>query len=104
MPISSTIKGVESIKTIHTAKKSTIPNNEGSDFLKLYMMEKERTRLVSEESMILIRLQNIQNRLADIQKNYNEKSGLLQNNDSDSFGNVNGSENNQEFKSMSIDY
>jgi hypothetical protein len=104
MSISSIRKGVESIKSIHTVKKSIIPNNEDSVFLKLYMLEKERTRLVREESTILTRLQNIQNRLADIQNYYNEKSGLLQNNDTDSFGNVNGLEKNQEFKSMSIDY
>ncbi len=102
MPISSTIKGIESVKTIHTVKKTTIPNNEGSDFLKLYMLDKERTRLVNEEAIIFTRLENIQNRLADIQKFYNEKSVLLNTNESDRFGNANGK--NQEFKSMSIDY
>lgn len=101
MPISSTIKGIESVKTIHTVKKTTIPNNEGSDFLKLYMLDKERNRLKSEEAMIITRLQNIQNRLADIQQYYTEKSVLLQNNDTNNMGVTN---KGPEFISMSIDY
>ena len=43
MPISSAIKGLQSIKSMQNVVKSGIPNKEESDFIKLYMYEKERT-------------------------------------------------------------
>jgi len=104
MPISSAIKGIESIKTIHTTKQSVIPNTEGSDFLKLYMLEKERTRLRSEEMLISLRLKTIQMRLNEIQDFYNEKSILLQNHDMAESCQTTSDEEKTDFKTMSIDY
>ena len=67
MPISSAIKGLTSIKSMQNVVKSGIPNKEESDFIKLYMLEKERTRLKSEEIRILLRLEFVQGRLKEIQ-------------------------------------
>ena len=64
MPISSAIKGLQSIKSMQNGVKSGIPNKEESDFIKLYMFEKERTRLKSEEIRVLLRLEFIQHRFA----------------------------------------
>jgi len=72
MPISSSRKGLQSIKSMQDVVKSGIPDKEDSDFITLYMFEKERTRLRSEEINILRRLEIIQNRLKEIQA-YNEK-------------------------------
>ena len=72
MPISTAIKGLQSIKSMQNVVKSGIPNKEDSDFIKLYMFEKERSRLKSEEINILQRLEIIQTRLKEIQ-GYNEK-------------------------------
>ena len=104
MPISSAVKGMGSIKTIHTTKNTTIPNNEGSDFIKMYMLEKEKQRLLSEEKMLSLRQNTIQNRLQEIQLYYHAKSIQLR--DQELSGNeMNSASNeNEAFKTMSIDY
>jgi predicted nuclease with TOPRIM domain len=78
MPISSGLKGLQSIKSMQNVAKSGIPNKEDSEFIKLYMMEKERTRLKSEETKLLQRLEIIQIRLKEIQIYYDEKAGQMQ--------------------------
>ncbi|RTY67633.1 hypothetical protein EKM05_06475 [Flavobacterium sp. GSP27] len=104
MPTSSAVKGIGSIKTMYNTKKSAISNNEGSDFLKMYMLEKERTRLRSEEILISRRLNIIQIRLNEIQEFYNGQSILLQNPDRTESYQTNKDEEKPNFKTMSIDY
>ena len=104
MPISSTVKGIDSIKTMSNIKKSSIANSEGSDFLKMYMLEKERTRLRSEESLISRRLNIIQIRLIEIQEFYNGQSIVLQNLDETENCHSSEDEEKTNFKTMSIDY
>ena len=99
MPISSAIKGLQSIKSMQNVTKSSISNKEESDFIKLYLFEKERTRLKSEEKRILQKLEIIQDRLHEIQQFYNEKAEQMRNPESH--------ESNQEksgWKTMSMDY
>jgi len=104
MPISSAIKGLQSIRSMQNVAKSGIPNKEESDFIKLYMFEKERTRLRSEETRILLRLQIIQERLNEIQKYNDEKAvemhipGPLEPNQKKT------KKEKSDFKTMSIDY
>jgi len=104
MPISSAIKGLQSIKSMQSIVKSGIPNKEDSDFIKLYMFEKERTRLKSEEIRILLRLEFIQNRLKEIQQHYDEKAGQMHTPELAEKDIKKSSEANPEFKTMSIDY
>ncbi len=104
MPISSTVKGIDSIKTMSNIKKSSIAKSEGSDFLKMYMLEKERTRLRSEESLISRRLNIIQIRLIEIQEFYNGQSIVLQNLDETENCHSSEDEEKTNFKTMSIDY
>ncbi len=66
MPISSSLKGIQSIKSVRNSGKSAIPNKEDSDFIKLYVFEKERVRLKIEEIRILQRLDIIRTRLNEI--------------------------------------
>jgi len=99
MPISSAIKGLQSIKSMQNVTKSSISNKDESDFIKLYLFEKERTRLKSEEKRILQKLEIIQDRLREIQQFYNEKSVQMHNPEPQ--------ESNQEkseWKTMSMDY
>jgi hypothetical protein len=99
MPISSAIKGLQSIKSMQNVVKSGIPNKEDSEFIKLYMYEKERTRLKSEEIRILQRLEIIQDRLREIQQFYDQKAEQMHNPELQ--------ESNQEksdWKTMSMDY
>ena len=67
MPIKTTKRGVNHIKTLHTVTKASAKKNDTADFLELYMLEKEKQRLMSEESKILFRLDYVQNRLRIIQ-------------------------------------
>jgi hypothetical protein len=70
--MSKAIKGLQSIRSMQHVNKSGIPNKEESEYIKLYLFEKERNRLKSEEITILLRLEIIQSRLKEIQ-NYKEK-------------------------------
>lgn len=99
MPISSAIKGLQSIKSMQNVSKSGIPNKEESEFIKLYMYEKERTRLKTEEIRILQRLEIIQTRLNEIQKYNEEKAVQMQSSESQETSQL-----KTEWKTMSIDY
>ncbi len=84
--------------------KSGIPNKEDSDFIKLYMLEKERTRLKSEEIRILQRLEIIQNRLKEIQLYYDEKAGEMHLPVTEEKTRKSETEQGKDWKTMSIDY
>ena len=99
MPISSAIKGLQSIKSMQNVTKSSISNKDESDFIKLYLFEKERTRLKSEEKRILQKLEIIQNRLHEIQQFYNEKAELMHNPEPQESNPV-----KTEWKTISMDY
>ena len=99
MPISSAIKGLQSIKSMQNVSKSGIPNKENSEFIKLFMYEKERTRLKTEEINILQRLEIIQTRLAEIQKYNEEKAAQMNNPEAKGTTEV-----KTDWKTMSIDY
>jgi len=104
MPISSAIKGLQSIKSMQNVNKSGIPNKEDSEFIKLYMFEKERNRLRAEEIRIALRLEFIQNRLKEIQSCYDEKAGQMHVSDRKKPKQENLDETKTAFKTMSIDY
>ncbi len=104
MPISSAIKGLQSIKSMQNVVKSGIPNKEESDFIKLYMFEKERTRLKSEEIRILLRLEFIQGRLREIQKYNDEKAGQMHIPEWQELNKKKTAEVKSDFRTMSIDY
>jgi hypothetical protein len=104
MPISSAIKGLQSIKSMQNVVKSGIPNKEESDFIKLYMYEKERTRLKSEEIRILLRLEIIQGRLKEIQEYNEEKAGQMHTSELQESSQKTPVEMKSDFKTISIDY
>ncbi len=104
MPISTAIKGLQSIKSMQSVVKSGIPNKEDSDFIKLYMLEKERTRLKSEEIRIMQRLEIIQGRLKEIQAYYDEKAGEMHAPVSDAKSRKSPKKDKNDWKTMSIDY
>ena len=104
MPISSAIKGLQSIKSMQNVVKSGILNKEESDFIKLYLFEKERSRLKSEEIRILLRLGIIQNRLKEIQEYNDEKAGQMIPTEPTKKSKKSEKDEKKEFKTMSIDY
>ncbi|MEK7719685.1 MAG: hypothetical protein AAB347_08770 [Bacteroidota bacterium] len=104
MPISSAIKGLQSIKSMQNVVKSGIPNKEESDFIKLYMYEKERTRLNSEKIRILQRLEIIQDRLNEIQAYNDVKAGQMHTAEPLDPTQKKAEGIKSDFKTMSIDY
>lgn len=104
MPISTAIKGLQSIKSMQSVVKSGIPNKEDSDFIKLYMLEKERNRLKSEEIRILQRLEIVQGRLSEIQAYYDEKAGEMHTPDPSKKKKKTEKEDPKAWKTMSLDY
>ncbi|MEI7828697.1 MAG: hypothetical protein WCI31_02945 [Prolixibacteraceae bacterium] len=104
MPITSAIKGLQSIRSMQNVSKSGIPNKEESYFIKLYMFEKERTRLKSEEIRILLRLEFIQGRLKEIQNYNDEKARDMKSAEQQEAVSKKTPEAKSDFKTMSIDY
>jgi len=104
MPNVNPIKGMHNLRTMGTVPQSAIPEKQDSDFIKFYMLEKERTRLRNEQSRIILRLEAINNRLKDIQEFYDEKSILLQNYDMAESCQTTRDDEKTDFKTMSIDY
>ena len=104
MPISTGLKGLQSIKSMQSVVKSGIPNKEDSDFIKLYMLEKERSRIKSEEIRILQRLEIIQGRLKEIQLYYDEKAGEMHIQPLAEKSKKAKKEDKNDWKTMSIDY
>jgi hypothetical protein len=84
--------------------KSGIPNKEDSDFIKLYMFEKERSRLKSEEIKISQRLEIIQHRLKEIQDYYDDKAGDMHSDNKKETAQKKNEEVKPDWKTMSIDY
>ena len=102
MPISSAIKGLQSIKSMQHVNKSGIPNKEDSDYIKMYIFEKERSRLQGEEIRIHQRLEIIHKRLKEINVFANEKLGMNRTLDTKTKNSKKDGEN--EWETMSIDY
>jgi hypothetical protein len=99
MPIPKTIKGLQTIRSMQNVVKSGIPNKEDSDFIKLYMFEKERIRLKNEELKISFRLEFIQNRLKEIQDYNNKKAEQMNTAELQMTDQL-----KTDFKTMSIEY
>ena len=102
------IKGLQSVRTMGTVKSNSNPYK-NTDFLKLYMIEKERARLCKERDRILIRLESIDANLRDIEKFYSEKTehmkvSLGTGRKSSKRNSVNAKEGKTKWKTMSIDY
>ena len=104
MPISSAIKGLQNIRSMQNVVRSGIPNKEESDFIKLYLFEKERTRLKNEEIRILSRIEIIQNRLKEIKAYSDDKAGKMNVTDQDEATDKSKNAEKSDWKTMSIDY
>ena len=103
MPNIPRVKGLQSIKSSQTAVKSGIPNKEDSDYIKMYIFEKERSRLQGEEIRIHQRLEIIHKRLKEINAFANEKLGMNRN-QSDTKTKNSSKDGENEWETMSIDY
>ena len=77
MPKSVTdIRSLRSIKSMHTTGQRSITKSKSSAYLNLYMLRKENERLEKEKLVAEKRIQGIDKRAADIQKEMNELEKL----------------------------
>ena len=60
--------GLREIRSMHTTGQRSIPRVQGSAYLDLYMLRKEKERLEKEESLLEKRKQGIQKRLEEIKQ------------------------------------
>ncbi len=70
MATSQALKGMHNLRTMHTRKKE-----KDSNYLKLYILDKERTRLRSEQIRLNQRLEIIKDRLSEIDEFYKSVVG-----------------------------
>ncbi|MDP3443928.1 MAG: hypothetical protein Q8T08_13815 [Ignavibacteria bacterium] len=104
MPNVNPVKGVHDIRSLRVAKKSCIPGKQQTNFLELYMLDKEKERLSNEEKRIILRLETLNNRLNEIQQFFHEKLGQVQNHEPLENSQKASNKEKTDFKTMSIDY
>ena len=64
----SDISGLRNIRSMHSTSQRSIPKNQSSAYLDLYMLRKEKERLEKEDTMLEKRKAGIQKKLEDIKK------------------------------------
>jgi hypothetical protein len=101
---STSSKGIHSIKSMQSIKKDAEENSSNPDFLKLYMLEKERTRLIKEKKGIQLRLDPIDARLREISEYYAESLGNKGNNGSDTNQDTDQDDKKSKWETIGINY
>ncbi len=83
MPTSNSLKGMRNQRTLQTIRKDNEANKENADFLKLFMLEKERTRLRNEQIRLNLRSEILNARLKEIEEFYTATLGTKEGSASD---------------------
>ncbi len=99
MAISSTLKGMRNLRTIHTQKKES-----QSNYLKLYILDKERSRLRCEQIRLHLRLEIINERLKEIEEFSKSVADLEQPEKDNIQPEPEKTDEGKQWKTMSIDY
>lgn len=101
---STSTKGIHSIKSMQSIKKDAKENSEDPDFLRLYMLEKERTRLRNEQTRLQLRLEPIDARLKEIEEYYATSLGTKTNIGSDKIQGTIQDDEKTEWETVGINY
>ena len=72
----NTLGGLHGIRTMFSAKKRSIPRVQSSAYLDLYMMNKEKERLLKESERVGMRGTVIEKRLKEIDLETNKLQGV----------------------------
>lgn len=100
MATSRALKGMHNLRTMHTRKKE-----KDSNYLKLYILDKERTRLRSEQIRLNQRMEIINDRLNEIEEFHKSVVGQEQTEDNQQDkGSIKKDEQGKQWKTMEIDY
>jgi hypothetical protein len=72
----NSLPGLHKIRTMFSAKKRSIPRVQSSTYLDLYMMNKEKERLLKESERVGMRDTGIKKRLEEIDLEMNRLQGV----------------------------
>jgi len=61
-------KGLHAIRSLHSRKKRSIPRIQSSSYLDMYMLDKEKERLLKESEKLGMRGDSIKKRLEEIDR------------------------------------
>ena len=71
----NSLKGLQALRTMHSTKKRSIPRVQSSTYLDLYMLGKEKERLLKEDERLGSRNSIIKKRLEEIGLEMNKMQG-----------------------------
>jgi len=64
----NSLKGIHGVRTMQSRKKRSIPRVQRSTYLDLYMLNKEKERLLKEDKKLSMREDNVRRRLEEIER------------------------------------
>ena len=67
----SDISGLRNIRSMHSTGKRSLPKNQSSAYLDLYMLNKEKERLLKEDERLSMRKDTIRKRLEEMELEMN---------------------------------
>jgi len=102
--MSDAIKGLQSIKSMQHINTSSIRNKEESEYIKLFLFEKERNRLKTQETSMLLKLAVIQNRLQEIQDYKESQAEIMASTEHEGKLKNSKKDGENEWETMSLDY
>lgn len=106
----NSLKGIHGAGTMQSRKKRSIPRVQSSTYLDLYMLDKEKERLMKEDSKLSMRKNGIRKRLEEIEHEISKiqevevasKVGKGIGSSGRTFAQTNGAK--KEFKTMALTY
>jgi len=106
----NSLKGIHGVGTMQSRKKRSIPRVQSSTYLDLYMLNKEKERLLKEDRKLSMRKDDIKRRLEEIEQETNKlkeseatvKAGGDRSSSGRTFAQTNGAK--KEFKTMALSY
>ncbi len=106
----NSLKGIHGVGTMQSRKKRSIPRVQSSTYLDLYMLNREKERLLKEDKKLSMRKDDIKRRLEEIEEETNKlqeseatvKAGGDRSSLGRAFAQTNGVK--KEFKTMALSY
>ena len=106
----NSLKGIHGVRTMQSRKKRSIPRVQSSTYLDLYILGKEKERLLKEDRKLSMRKDDIKRRLEEIEQETNKlqeseatvKAGRDKGSSGRTFAQTNGVK--KEFKTMALSY
>jgi len=106
----NSLKGIHGVGTMQSRKKRSIPRVQSSTYLDLYMLNKEKERLLKEDKKLSMRKDGIRKRLEEIENEISKiqeaevtsKASKGTSSSGRTFAQTNGTK--KEFKTMALTY